>query len=340
MSLTLEAMTQQPARATIYDVADRAGVSHQTVARMLRGETVRPENRTRIEAALRDLRYRPNEEARALARNRSNRIGVLGGHIADGAPAKILAGATRTAREAGFVLDAVSFDPDEEQSTRQAVSALERSNLAGLLVIAPTDLVVGALDLTRLGVPVVVESRIVDDRRPEFNTSIALAVEHLWSLGHRSFLHIAGPQNWPSARNRRRAVDEALTRHAARVATAFGDWSAESGARAAAALPADATAVISANDLMALGAMSALFARGLDVPRDVSVTGFDGDPDAAFWRPPLTTVAIDYATIGRYAIQYLLRIIDGGPEPAPLEPARFVARESTAPADSALSAAV
>ncbi len=333
-------MIPHQARATIYDVAARAGVSHQTVARMLRGEIVRPANRERIEAALRELNYRPNEEARALARNRTNRIGLLGGHIADGAPAKIVAGATRTARAAGLVVDAISFDPDDEESTRQAVAAAERSNLAGLLVVAPTDVVVGALDLTRLGVPVVVESEVVDDRRPEFNASIALAVDHLCALGHRNFLQIAGPQNWPSSRNRRRAVDDALARHGARCTTTFGDWSAESGARAVDHLPPDVTAVLSANDLMALGAMSALFSRGLDVPHDISVTGFDGDPDAAFWRPPLTTVAVDYATIGQYAATYLLRLIDGGPEPAPLEPARFIVRGSTAPARTALTPAV
>lgn len=333
-------MVQQPARATIYDVADRAGVSHQTVARMLRGEIVRPANRERIEAALRELNYRPNEEARALARNRTNRIGVLGGHIADGAPAKILAGVARTARDAGYVLDAIAFDPEDADSTHQAVAAMERTNLAGLLIIAPTDGLVGALDLTRLGIPVIVESQIVDDRRPEFNTSISLAVEHLWALGHRSFLHIAGPQNWPSARNRRRAVDRALAAHGARWTTAFGDWSSASGARALDDLPADATAVVSANDLMALGAISALYARGLEVPRDVSITGFDGDPDAAYWRPPLTTVAVDYAMIGRYSAQYLLRLVDGGPEPAPLEPSRFVVRDSTAAARTALTPAV
>ena len=333
-------MIRQQARATIYDVAQRAGVSHQTVARMLRGEAVRPANRERIEAALRDLNYRPNEEARALARNRTNRIGLLGGHIADGAPAKIVAGATRTARDAGFVVDAISFDPEDEESTRQAAAAAERSNLAGLLIVAPTDGVVGALDLTRLGVPVVVESEIVDDRRPEFNASIALAVEHLCTLGHRNFLHIAGPQNWPSARSRLRAVESTLARHGARWATAFGDWSAASGARAVDHLPVGATAVVSANDLMALGAMSALFSRDLDVPRDVSVTGFDGDSDAAFWRPPLTTVAIDYATIGHYAATYLLRLIDGGPQPAPLDPARFIVRDSTTSARGTLPAAV
>jgi len=272
-------MTQQPARATIYDVALRAGVSHQTVARMLRGETVRPANHERITEALRVLNYRPNEEARALARSRSNRIGVLGGHISDGAPAKILAGANRALREAGFVLDTIAFDPDDLVDTEQAVQAIERSHLAGVLVIAPTDIVVGALDLTRLGIPVAVEADIIDNRRPDFNASIALAVEHLLGLGHRSFLHIAGPQNWPSARHRRQVVDDLLARHGARQTTVFGDWTAESGARGAGRLPAHATAVISANDLMALGAMSTLFAAGLDVPGDVSITGFDGDPD-------------------------------------------------------------
>ena len=324
-------MTEQQARATIYDVAVRAGVSHQTVARMLRGETVRPDNRDRIAVALRELNYRPNEEARALARNRSNRIGVLGGHISDGAPAKILAGANRALREAGFVLDTIAFDPDNVVDTAQAVQAVERSHLAGVLVIAPTDIVVGALDLTRLGIPVAVEADIIDNRRPDFNASIALAVEHLLALGHRRFLHIAGPQNWPSARHRRQVVDDVLARNGASATTAFGDWSAESGALAAAQLPDEATAVVSANDLMALGAMSVFFARGLDVPGDVSITGFDGDPDTEFWRPPLTTVAVDYLASGRYSAEFLLSLIEGAPEPAPLRPPHLIVRESTAP---------
>lgn len=316
--------------ATIYDVARAAGVSHQTVSRYLKGDhSVRPSNQDRVRRALADLNYRPNEAARALARRRTNRIGVLGGHIADGGPARILAGASTAAREAGFLLDTVSFVPDDPPSVRRAVQAMQATDLAGLIVMAPTDEVLAALDLAEFTVPTLVES---DALGASARRELRPAVQHLLDLGHRQFAHLAGPLNWPAARHRLEDFTQTLAEHGltGQVVTG-GDWSAASGRAGISQLEPDVTAVVAANDQMALGAISALSDLGRNVASEVSVTGFDGIADTAYWRPALTTVEVDYPATGRLLFAHLqvaLGDLDSADLPAP--PALIV-RESTAP---------
>jgi DNA-binding LacI/PurR family transcriptional regulator len=333
---------RQPLRraATIYDVAKLANVSHQTVSRLLKGyQGIRPETRQRVEAALVDLKYRPNLVARSLATNRSHRIGALAHEIEQVGPGRILVGASRAAREAGYLLDIISFDPTNESDIQRALRMTESGDLAGIIAFASTDAVTEAFSATRFTVPCYVEGEDEDSVETDVETrnatGVRLLVEHLAKLGHTRFLEIAGPQEWISARNRHFAYQSALESHGlAGVATSLGDWSPASGYAAAMALPLDsgATALVVANDQMALGAIRALSERGLSVPEEMSVVGFDDIPEAPFFQPPLTTIRLDFDLQGRLAFAKLLERLGEtvpGPPPPPFV-GELIIRSSTA----------
>lgn len=326
--------------ATIYDVAKLAGVSHQTVSRHLRGLAgIRPETRERVVQALEQLDYRPNLTARNLATSRSHRVGVLTHEIGEVGPSRILQGAGAGARDAGYLLDIVSIEGDDPAGAQEALSLIARQDIAGLLVFTSTDAMTRALRETPVRVPTVIEVEeddAVADHPETWNyRGLRAAVDHLVSLGHRRFFHIAGPPGWVSARNRVLSYERALTAHGlSSLGTSFGDWSPASGYAAAQTIPFDAgvTAVVVANDQMALGALRALAERGIGVPEDISVTGFDDTPESAFFSPPLTTVHGDFDLQGRAVFARLQRLIDSGtPDESVRAPARLVLRGSTAP---------
>lgn len=339
-------MVIDPQRAaTIYDVAKLARVSHQTVSRYVKGfEGIRPETRERVEAALRELDYRPNLAARFLATNRSHRIGALVYEMLEVGPSKILNGASRGARDAGYLLDIVSLDPSTEGSAESAVQMLNQQDLAGILAFAPTDEVNAAFAATAFTVPVFVETED-DDLLPGHERSLngqglQLLIDHLVALGHRRFFHIAGPAEWLSSRNRVAAYDFALAGHGlTSLGMVNGDWTAESGYLAVASMPLDRgiTAIVVSNDQMALGAMRRLEELGIGVPHDMSVVGFDDIPESAYFSPPLTTVRLDFDTQGRIAVARLLVLIGEPDATAALEPVSPVLRirGSSGPAPSA-----
>ncbi|MFZ0529152.1 MAG: LacI family DNA-binding transcriptional regulator [Propionicimonas sp.] len=327
--------TAPPARAaTIYDVAEAAGVSHQTVSRLLKGEqNIGPKRRERIEQALRDLHYSPNEAARTLATNRARRIGALISDLRDWAPQQILSGAAVAARSAGYVLDIVVVDLADVESVRQAVAILRRGALAGVVVLAPSDPLLETLDLGGMDAPVVVEGE-PDLSLPGGDLAghpFGALVDHLAELGHRSFFHIAGPVAWRAARNRTVVYRDRLRAGGfADLGTVPGDWTADSGYAAMAAFDPAATAVVAANDLMALGAMSWLAEHGFRVPDDVSVVGFDGVPEGRFFVPPLTTVQVDLEGLGRQTVASLLSRVEGRDPGPPMRTPELVVRNSSA----------
>lgn len=319
--------------ATIYDVASAAGVSHQTVSRLLKGyQGIRPETRARVEQALAALDYRPNLSARSLKSGRSHRIGALTHETSQVGPSRIAEGASAAAREAGYLLDLVSLDMRNPHAIEESLDLLTQHTLAGVLAFASNDEMVHAFGAVDFRVPVYLEAE-ADDPRSFSETAITALVEHLASLGHRRLLHIAGPPNWSPARGRQHAYESAVQRGGlTSVGVLYGDWSAESGYRALAELAEipRATAVVAANDQMALGAMLALKERGLRVPDDVTVVGVDDIPEAAYFDPPLTTVRNDFEATGRTAVQRLIARIEGtaAPVTAPRE-ARLVVRRSS-----------
>ena len=306
--------------ATIYTVAEAAGVSHQTVSRYLKGDSLRPGNRERVEQAVKALDYQVNDVAQALSTKKSHRIGAFMFDIDDWAPQRILAGAAKAARSAGYILDILRVDPEDNVSLRNAVRLMNRTMLAGVVVISPSDPILRLLQLERLRVPWVVEAEPVlgpdDDRALQH--PFARVVSHLADLGHERFFHIGGPVSWLAERNRREAYRQTLARRGlTNCGETQGLWGAAAGYEAMASYPhADApTAIVAASDQLALGALFWLQEHGVRVPDDVSVSGYDGIADTAYYWPPLTTVAVDFPRMGRNTVQALLALEGGGGPP-------------------------
>ena len=322
--------------ATIYDIAAAAGVSHQSVSRYMRGMDMRPSTKAKIEKALETLSYRPNLTARALISGRSTRIGALTHEIDQYGPSLIIQGATAAAREAGYLLDVVSLDMGDVDELNSALSQLLQFDLAGVLAFASTDSTREVFERTDFGVPVLIASE-AEDAEPDTHPAdpgIGTLVSYLVELGHTRFLHIAGPDTWSAARNRQRAFEASLVRNGLPPARVIhGDWSARSGYEAIRAVPRAElpTAVVAANDQMALGAIHALTQCGLRVPDDVSVTGVDDTPEAPYFTPSLSTIRLDFRAQGREAVDSLLRKIEPGTERPPTRRApRMIVRDSTA----------
>jgi len=320
---------------TIYDVAEVAGVSHQLVSRYLKGETgIRPANRDRVIAALAQLEYRPNMTARSLATSRPHRVAVLTHEIGQVGPGLIAQGASAEARRHGYLFDLVTLDFTDRAAIDDVLGALNQREIAGVLALASTDEVIEAFRQTVFHVPAFVAAEADEATgtvSSELNSiGFDQLVNRLYADGHRHFFHLGGPRTWVAARNRELAYHRALDRYGLTSAgTAYGDWSAASGYAAAAAVPTEATAVISANDQMAIGVMRGLLDLGRPVPEAVSVTGVDDIPEAEFVSPPLTTVRVDFEEQGRAAFRRLLAQIQGDQIIEPVQPAEVVIRRST-----------
>ena len=334
--------TEDKARvANIFDVARLAGVSHQTVSRVLNDlPNVRPATRVRVEDAIKQLRYRPSTAARSLVTRRSRTIGLITTGNPDYGPSSILLGFTEAARRERYLVSISSMLETDVASMRAAVELLLSQNVEAVVLIAAHRGALEAIQGIDLGVPLVaVESSgrlgfhsvSIDQYAGAFG-----ATQHLVELGHRGILHLAGPEDSMDATERIRGWRAALSEHGL-VAhePLIGDWSPASGYRLgqqlAAAGDADFTAVFSANDQMALGLMHALSQAGIRVPDDVSVIGFDDIPEAEHFTPPLTTVRQDFGELGRTVMSTLLEVIldeslAEAQHPVPV----LVPRESTA----------
>jgi LacI family transcriptional regulator len=336
-----EAAAPAPAKpATIYDVAQVAGVSHQTVSRFLKGfEGIRPETREKVVRALDELGYRPNLTARSLKSGRSHRIGALTHDLSQVGPSRVAEGASAAAREAGYVLDLISLDVRNPRAIEESLELITQHDLAGVLALSNTDEMTRAFETTEFRVPAYIHTEADDaiTHQPSdlAGVGIAALMSHLAELGHRTLLHIAGPRNWAASRNRVLAYELGLARHGLRSAGVLvGDWSARSGYEAVASLAEiPATAIVAANDQTALGAMLALKERGLRVPEDVSVVGIDDIPEAAYFDPPLTTVWIDFDSRGRQTLLTLLAQIERTDvRTVEVPPPRLIVRRSSGPA--------
>lgn len=317
------------------DVARLAGVSHQTVSRVINGQSnLRPETRLRVEEAIRQLGYRPNSAARALVTRRSGTIGVIGSKSGFWGPSTVHRTIQAAGREAGFFVSSVNLPDLTREAVSDAVEHLRDQRVEGIVLIAAND---EALDVARAqeaaGVPVVVVEGSLYKARLTVGVDQAagagLATRHLLELGHTDIVHLAGPLQWTEARGRlqgwQRAMHEAGLRPPEHLE---GDWTAASGYRVGAELARrdDVTAVFAANDQMALGVLRAMWEAGRSVPDDVSVVGFDDIPEAAFLIPPLTTVRQDFTAVGHRAIEILQTAI-AGPDPEAEPPERLIQPE-------------
>ena len=335
-------MTDARRAPTLVDVARASGVSHQTVSRVLNGfEGIRPATRERVLAAIDELGYRRNLAARALAAGRTRALGILTPSVADHGPTSSLLAVEAAAREHGYhpLVTAAAADYD---ATRAALEFLLDQAIEALVVIVPHAGVLQAIRDLDIQEPVVAlqapAGAMSDVVGVDHVRGARLATEHLIALGHRRIQHVSGPAGYFEAEARRRGVAEALDAAGLeRLPVIEGDWTAESGFAAAARLDPGVTAVACANDQLAIGLMAALWDAGRRVPDEVSVTGFDDLPEAAYLRPALTTVRQDFDAIGRRAVELIARRLSDepgapeGPALVAIEP-ELIVRGSTAPA--------
>lgn len=338
----MPAQSRGPRPPAMMDVAAAAGVSHQTVSRVLNGTgKVADATRERVLKAIADLGYRRNSVARALVTRRSGIIGIITTTSVRFGPSSILLSVELAAREAGYFTTVAPLEDFTPESINAVLDHFLGLAVEGIVIVAPIEEVAEDFAAISVPVPVVaVTSEALGEAMGVLPVSVdqdggaRQAVEHLVSLGHRDIVHVPGPPNWFEAQMRRNAWRTVLEEHGlpARV-VGPGGWEASAGYRAGQAMLDGGvpTAVFAANDDLALGLIHALSEAGLTVPGDVSVAGFDDSPAAEFFRPPLTTVRQDFRALGGKVMETLVHAIDGEIAERPvLLPARLVVRASTA----------
>jgi DNA-binding LacI/PurR family transcriptional regulator len=323
------------------DVARLAGVSHQTVSRVLNGHPhVSSDARDRVQHAIAQLGYRPNRAARSLVTRESMSLGVVTVDTTHYGPASTLFGIEGAARAAGYLVTLATLRTVNATTMREALDYLFTAAVDGIAVIAPVDAAVHAIHGLTPHVPLVMVEVSGSEEIPSVTVDqvlgARLAVRHLIDLGHRTILHISGPPRWSEAEARVRGWREELgTAGLSARQVIEGDWSPQSGHRAAAAVLAqpDATAVFASNDQMALGLIKALHEHGLSVPADLSVVGFDDLPESPFFIPALTTVRQDFEAVGQRCMETLLALMrgEGTITPVPVIPELIVRESAAAP---------
>lgn len=321
------------------EVAAHAGVSTQTVSRVLNDHPhIRPETRERVLAAAAALGYRMNNAARALGTATTRTIGVVASDSALFGPAAGIAALEAAARATGRWITTAYADGSSADAVSDAVEHLLIQGVDGIVVVAPHTSSLTRLEDAALGVPLVALHGGSGARRQA--DGAGLAIDHLVALGHRRIALLSGPSAWSEASTREAGAEAALTRHGlAPVERWEGDWSAAaaaaiaSGVARAVRTQGGPTAVAAANDQMALGLIAGLREHAVHVPGEVSVTGFDDNPDAGYYRPALTTVRLDLAGEARRCIEELLGGTDGGADggaPHEADAAVLIVRASAA----------
>lgn len=329
------------------DVGRLAGVSHQTVSRVLNGSpNVRPETRERVLAAMRELDYRPNSVARALVTGRSRTLGVVSFDTTLYGPASTLLGIERAAHQAGYFIVVASLKALTRASVTEALERLRTAGVEGILVIAPYDEAIEALVHVSAEVPLVAVEAGPAEGLPVVSVDqfegARLATAHLLELGHPTVWHVAGPRDFLEARQRVAGWRATLEEAGVEVPEPLiGDWSARQGYEHGRRLAheRELSAVFVGNDQMALGVMRAMQEAGRTVPGEVSVVGFDDVPESPYFLPPLTTIRQDFDELGSRGVRLLLSTIEPGSPDGTGTAVRpqLVVRASTARAGGSLA---
>jgi LacI family transcriptional regulator len=335
-------------RVTLKDVARQAGVHPGTASRALNVETrglVNEETARRVLAAAEQLGYRPNPIARGLKTSRSYTVGVLIPDLTNPLFPPIVRGIQDRLEEAAYtpLIANTENDPDRERADFEAMRARQVDGFITATARRDHDLLTRP---TELGLPIVLVNRRLEDAGlpsvvGDDKAGILLAVKHLSELGHRRIAHIAGPQAISTGYLRYEGFLEAMREvgiEADPELIPIGDAVIESeGSRLCAALldgGAEFTAIVAANDLMALGCYDVLEERGIACPGEISVVGFNDMPFAAHFRPPLSTIRIPQYEMGARSAELLLTTMQevvAPPTQLALEP-ELVVRASSGPA--------
>jgi DNA-binding LacI/PurR family transcriptional regulator len=325
---------------TIRDVAREAGVSHQTVSRVINGKSdVLPETRALVKAAIQQLGYRPSAIARSMARGQTRTLACVSPNLTDYTFASVIEGAEVEARRHGyFILSSSAID---SEAFRELIDELVgHRRVDGLIVINPyAD---KRYEHIPEKFPVVfvgahshggnIPSVCLDDEIVAYE-----ATRYLISLGHTRIAMVTGPHEEDCSQDRAAGYRRALQEAGIEMDTALireGDWSATSGQDAflsfvdRGAIP---TGVFAQNDRMAIGLMRAARDKAIQVPSQLAVIGVDDMPLASYFDPPLTTMRQDMPRIGQEATRMLMDILNGAAKPTgQLKlPAQLVVRQST-----------
>jgi DNA-binding LacI/PurR family transcriptional regulator len=321
------------------DVASLAGVSCQTVSRVINKHPhVTATTRSRVLAAIDVLGYRRNNVARALVTGKSQTLGVVTLNSTLYGPASTLYGIEQAALESDYFVTVASLRATDGPAVRDAVTRLVDQGVEGVVVIAPVDSVADALAELPAHFRVVAvdggPDADIDVVTVDQRAGAEAATRHLLDLGHTSVWHVAGPTDWIDARDRTAGWRDTLEVAGIEVPPPLrGDWTLRSGLDAGhvlARMP-EVTAVFVANDSMAVGVLRAFQERGVNVPGDISVVGFDDVPEASYLAPALTTVRQDFGEVARRSLELLLDQIASGNRAAKrvVVGTTLVVREST-----------
>lgn len=317
MPRKLARASSTPRTATIRDVAAKAGVSVATVSRVFNQKgPIREDTSRRVMAIASKLRYVPHAGARSLSTRSTRTIGVLLPDLHGEFFSEVIRGVDVAARQRGYhILVSGSHSDAEEMS---AMLHALRGRVDGLIVMSP-DLGLGSISRALdPGTPVALLNCAATGRRTiridNYNGARSMT-DHLLSLRHRRIAFITGPERNADAVERRRGYRDALASAGGLPIELAGDFTEDAGYRAVPeilAMRLRPTAIFAANDAMAIGALRALREAHLRVPEDVALAGFDDIPLARYLTPPLATVRVETAEMGRRAVDYLVDTLEKG----------------------------
>ena len=337
-------------KTTIYDVAERAGVSRQTVSRVLNNrQDVSGETRKRVKEIIEELNFRPSAVAQSLSRQKSYLFGVVTAGLKYIGPSRTLSGITSKAEELGYGLLLKELASFNANNVQPLIHWFQSHQVDGIL----------------WAVPEIEDNRKwVDEYLPEINIPIIfltmekrsdvsifttnnfhgakLATQHLIDIGKKNIGHIAGPLDWWEAQQRKLGWESTLANAGRPISNRMyteGNWSSRSGKAAFIELEnkfPEMDGVFVGNDQMALSVLHTAFERGLNIPQDLAVVGFDGLADSEFYCPPLSTVSQNQNELGRMAVEELVRLVEnkneadivGEPKYITIEPELIVRQSS------------
>ena len=343
-------MSHKSRQVTITQVAKEAGVSSQTVSRVINNrQEITPATRQHVQEVIKRLGYQPNAIARSLIQRRSHTLGVVTSGLEYYGPSHILVGVEQGANQQGLSILLNLLHEPENENIGKIVNGLISRQVEGIIWAVPE---IGNNRswfrevMPHLTVPVVFLSTQpkgdlhvveIDNRHGGY-----MATQHLLERGYRNIGLITGPLSWWAASERRRGWEDALTAAGIPFSDAQvveGNWSAESGERGLQELLAkspDVQAVFACNDQMALGLMRAARSLGKRIPEDLAVVGFDDIPESSFYYPPLTTIRQALYELGHVAVQTFMKLREAQRRDESASPAetvwlqpQLVIREST-----------
>lgn len=317
-------MNHRTGRATIKEVASAAGVSTQTVSRVINNRPdVSPDTRKRVQEIIDQLGYQPSALARSLIRQRSYTLGVVTAGLKYIGPSRTLSGITRAAEESGYSLLLKELPHFDANNVVPIFQKLLSRQVDGIIWAVPE---VGENRNWVNRLPLDIEIPIVYlAMKSQEKISVVsinnylgghIAVSHLLEQGYRHIGHISGPLDWWEARERMAAWRDALKEANHEVKEEHwveGNWSSESSARVIDKLIRqypEMDAIFVANDQMALSVMQYACQKGMQIPDDLGIVGFDDIPESAFFWPPLTTIHQDQFNVGEVAVEETIKIIE------------------------------